>query len=153
VREKPFPEVIMLVRHLLGQKGNEVQSTSPAATVQEALDAMITHRVGSLLVMDQGKLTGIVTERDVLRRGLADVRKLREQQVHEVMSTDLVIATPDDSLQYLMGLMTRNKIRHVPVFEEGSLCGLVSIGDVVFALVEEHATENRYLRDYIQGSY
>lgn len=143
----------MLVRHLLNQKGHDVHSTHPEASVQEALDSMIGNRVGSLLVKDGEQLVGIVTERDVLRRGLGDQRKLRDQKVREVMSTEIVISTPADSLQYLMGLMTRNKIRHVPVFDEGKLVGLVSIGDVVFTLVEEHATENRYLRDYIQGSY
>lgn len=143
----------MLVHHLLQHKGNDVHTTHPRATVQEALDGMVNNRVGSLLVMQDDRVVGIITERDVLRRGLADSRKLREQMVEEVMSPEVMIATPQDSLQYLMGLMTRNRIRHVPVFEEGELRGVVSIGDVVFALVEEHASENRYLRDYIQGSY
>lgn len=143
----------MQVRALLKQKGHDVASTRPDETVQQALDRMIEKRVGSLLVMEEGQVTGIVTERDVLRRGLGDVRKLRDQQVGEIMTREIVIATPDDSLQYLMGLMVRNRIRHVPVFEEGGLAGIVSIGDIIFALLEESEATNRYLHDYISGSY
>lgn len=143
----------MLVRGLLNQKGREVQSATPAESVQTALERMIENRVGSLLVLDKGLVAGIVTERDVLRRGLGNVRKLRDQTVAEIMTTDIVIATPEDSLQYLMSLMTRNRIRHVPVFSEGKLEGVVSIGDIIFALLEESAAENRYLHDYITGSY
>lgn len=143
----------MQVRTLLKQKGSEVASARPEESVQQALDRMIEHRVGSLLVMEEGKVTGIVTERDVLRRGLGDVRKLRDQQVGEIMTREVVIATPDDSLQYLMGLMVHNRIRHVPVYEDGSLAGIVSIGDIIFALLEESEAQNRYLHDYIAGSY
>jgi CBS domain-containing protein len=133
----------MLVRSLLNQKGSEVAAAGPDESVQAALDRMIERRVGSLLVMEDGEVTGIVTERDVLRRGLGDVRKLREQRVGEIMTCEVVIATPDDSLQYLMGLMTRNRIRHVPVFAEGKLAGIVSIGDIIFALLEESEATNR----------
>jgi CBS domain-containing protein len=143
----------MQVRALLKQKGHEVASTRPEETVQQALDRMIEKRVGSLLVLEGDQVTGIVTERDVLRRGLGDVRKLRDQQVGEIMTREIVIATPEDSLQYLMGLMVHNRIRHVPVFEEGKLAGIVSIGDIIFALLEESEATNRYLHDYISGSY
>ena len=143
----------MQVRALLKQKGHEVASTRPEETVQQALDRMIEKRVGSLLVLEGDQVTGIVTERDVLRRGLGDVRKLRDQQVGEIMTREIVIATPEDSLQYLMGLMVHYRIRHVPVFEEGKLAGIVSIGDIIFALLEESEATNRYLHDYISGSY
>lgn len=144
----------MIVRALLNQKGLEVLQARPEDSVQTALDRMVQHKVGSLLVQDEaGGVIGILTERDVLRRGLGDARKLRDQQVAEIMTREVMIATPTDSLQYLMGLMTRNRIRHVPVYEDGRLCGLVSIGDVVFALLEESEEEKRYLHDYIRGSY
>jgi CBS domain-containing protein len=143
----------MQVRNLLNQKGREVQTAGPAESVQAALDRMIEHRVGSLLVLEEGRVAGIVTERDVLRRGLGDVRKLRDQTVAEIMTREIVIATPEDSLQYLMGLMVRNRIRHVPVFEDGQLAGVVSIGDIIFALLEESEAANRYLHEYISGTY
>jgi CBS domain-containing protein len=143
----------MLVRSLLNQKGREVHRCSPDDSVQAALDRLIESRVGSLLVMVGESVEGIVTERDILRRGLGDVRKLRDQTVGEIMTREVVIATPEDSLQYLMGLMTRNRIRHVPVFSEGRLEGVVSIGDIIFALLEESAAQNRYLHDYITGAY
>lgn len=144
----------MIVRTLLNQKGQDVLGARPDESVQVALDRMVQHKVGSLLVQDgTGAVVGILTERDVLRRGLGAARKLREQTVEEIMTREVMIATPSDSLQYLMGLMTRNRIRHVPVYEDGRLGGLVSIGDVVFALLEESEEEKRYLHDYIRGSY
>ncbi|MFA7331376.1 MAG: CBS domain-containing protein [Candidatus Delongbacteria bacterium] len=143
----------MQVRNLLNQKGREVQTTRPEESVQTALDRMIEHRVGSLLVREGEQVTGIVTERDVLRRGLGDARKLRDQTVAEIMTREVVIATPDDSLQYLMGLMVHNRIRHVPVFADGKLEGVVSIGDIIFALLEESEATNRYLHEYISGTY
>lgn len=143
----------MQVRNLLNQKGRDVHTAAPQESVQAALDRMIENRVGSLLVLEEGRVIGIVTERDVLRRGLGDVRKLRDQSVAEIMTREIVIATPEDSLQYLMGLMVRNRIRHVPVFEDGRLAGVVSIGDIIFALLEESEAANRYLHEYISGTY
>jgi CBS domain-containing protein len=144
----------MIVRTLLGQKGAEVHCAAPDETVQAALDRMVEHKIGSLLVREAGaRVIGILTERDVLRRGLGDARKLRDQRVEEIMTREVMIATPEDSLQYLMGLMTRNRIRHVPVFDGGQLVGLVSIGDLVFALLEESEQEKRFLHDYIGGRY
>jgi len=144
----------MIVRTLLNQKGTAVHCASPGETVQAALDRMVENKIGSLLVQDADeRVVGILTERDVLRRGLGDPRKLREQRVDEIMTREVMIATPVDSLQYLMGLMTRNRIRHVPVYEDGRLAGVVSIGDVVFALLEESEEEKRYLHDYIGGRY
>jgi len=143
----------MQVRNLLNQKGRDVHTAAPQESVQAALDRMIENRVGSLLVLEEGRVIGIVTERDVLRRGLGDVRKLRDQSVAEIMTREIVIATPEDSLQYLMGLMVRNRIRHVPVFEDGQLAGVVSIGDIIFALLEESEAANRYLHEYISGTY
>lgn len=143
----------MQVRNLLNQKGRDVHTAAPGESVQVALDRMIENRVGSLLVLQEGRVIGIVTERDVLRRGLGDVRKLRDQSVAEIMTREIVIATPEDSLQYLMGLMVRNRIRHVPVFEDGQLAGVVSIGDIIFALLEESEAANRYLHEYISGTY
>jgi len=79
--------------------------------------------------------------------------ELGGMSVKEIMTSEVMVTTPEDSLQYVMGVMTRNRIRHVPVFEAEKLVGLVSIGDIVFTLLEESSKENRYLRDFIRGTY
>lgn len=143
----------MIVATLLQQKGPQVHSIAPEATVRQALEKLVENRVGSLLVLDREQVVGIITERDIIRNGLTGGRLLADQSVEEIMSRDVVIATPKDSLQYVMGVMTRNRIRHVPVFDGGKLAGLVSIGDLVFSLLEESENENRYLKDYISGTW
>ena len=143
----------MIVATLLQQKGSQVHSIAPEATVRQALEKLVENRVGSLLVLDREQVVGIITERDIIRNGLTGGRLLADQNVGEIMSRDVVIATPKDSLQYVMGVMTRNRIRHMPVFDGGKLTGLVSIGDLVFSLLEESENENRYLKDYISGTW
>jgi len=130
-----------------------VVTAAPGDDVQSALDRMLDHRVGSLLVLEKEQVVGIVTERDILRRGLHRPVELGGMSVKEIMTSEVMVTTPEDSLQYVMGVMTRNRIRHVPVFEAEKLVGLVSIGDIVFTLLEESSKENRYLRDFIRGTY
>jgi CBS domain-containing protein len=106
-------------------------------------------------------LSGIITERDIMREcGERCVRLTDSAEDHsacpalvkDVMTKDLVIGVPDDDLNYVMAVMTKNKIRHLPILEEGELAGVISIGDVVNTLVEETGYENRLLKDYIQGA-
>ncbi|MCB9474107.1 MAG: CBS domain-containing protein [Candidatus Delongbacteria bacterium] len=143
----------MIVARLLKQKGQEVFSVSPDSTVRHALEQLVENRVGSLLVRSGEDVVGIITERDIIRNGLTGGRLLADQRVEEIMSRDVLIATPSDSLQYVMKVMTRSKIRHMPVYDEGKLVGLVSIGDLVFSMLEESADEIRHLNDYISGSW
>jgi CBS domain-containing protein len=143
----------MQISSLLQEKGQAVFKANVADTVQDAFNKMVYNRVGSLLVMKEDVVKGIITERDIIRRGLKDGKVMTDTKIETIMTQDVVIATPEDSLQYVMGLMTRNRIRHVPVFDKGTLVGLISIGDVVFALLEQTEVENRILRDYISGSY
>jgi CBS domain-containing protein len=143
----------MIVATLLQQKGSQVHAVAPTATVRQALEKLVENRVGSLLVLDGDAVVGIITERDIIRHGLTGGRLLADQKVEEIMSRDVMIATPKDSLQYVMGVMTRNRIRHMPVFDDGKLAGLVSIGDLVFAQLEQSEDEIRYLKDYISGSW
>ncbi|MCA9783496.1 MAG: CBS domain-containing protein [Candidatus Cloacimonetes bacterium] len=143
----------MIVARLLKQKGQDVFSVSPDSTVRHALEQLVENRVGSLLVRSGEDVVGIITERDIIRNGLTGGRLLADQRVEEIMSRDVLIATPSDSLQYVMKVMTRSKIRHMPVYDEGKLVGLVSIGDLVFSMLEESADEIRHLNDYISGSW
>ena len=144
----------MKIRDISKNVPFSLQTISPDHTVHEAIQLLCRHNIGALPVVDaEGTLIGIVSERDVLRlcsqedRGGALLRKIRE-----VMTRNLVIGVPDDSLDYVMRVMTERRIRHLPVLEGRNLVAIVSIGDVVKAQYEEKETEIRYLRDYLQGA-
>jgi CBS domain-containing protein len=141
----------MKIRDILRGKGTEVATISPEATIHEAMTILVSRRIGSLVVTDEKrKIVGIITERDILRECTARSERIKETLVREVMTTDLIIGVPDDEVSYVMGIMTQNRIRHLPVMADEHLEGLISIGDVVKAQLEETEFENRYLKDFIQ---
>lgn len=152
----------MRISDILHRKGRNVVTIEPSATVQEAIQRLNQHGIGALLVTDDtGQLSGIITERDILRECGDRCTRLAEPAggkgsecpalVNDVMTTDVLIGVPEDDLNYVMGIMTKNRIRHLPVVECGKLMGIISIGDVVNAHVEEAEFENRMLQDYIHG--
>ena len=141
----------MQVRDILQSKGTTVTTIGPEATIHEAMKTLVQHRIGSLVVSDEGgKIVGIITERDILRECAEHSERVKNTQVREVMTTNLIIGLPDDEISYVMGIMTHNRIRHLPIIANEKLEGLISIGDVVKAQLEETEFENRYLKDYIQ---
>jgi len=141
----------MKIRDILHGKGAQVVTIGPDATIHDAMAALVAHRIGSLVVLDQqGKIVGIITERDILRECAARSERVKETKVREVMTTNLIIGLADDEVSYVMGIMTQNRIRHLPILAGEHLEGLISIGDVVKAQLEETEFENRYLKDYIQ---
>lgn len=141
----------MKVRDLLQVKGTAVMSTHLEATLYDALAALVNNRIGSLVVLDDaGKVAGIITERDLLRECLLRGEQLKDLQVRDVMTTHLIIGVPEDQVSYIMGIMTQNRIRHLPIMDGQRLEGMISIGDVVKAQLEETEFENRYLKEYIQ---
>jgi CBS domain-containing protein len=140
----------MKVTDILHDKGNDVQTIHPDATIQQVMEALLEHRIGSLVVStDAGEIVGIITERDVLRECAQRSEQVRNIRVRDVMTTRLIVGTPDDDLGYVMGIMTHNRIRHLPIITAQRLVGLISIGDVVKAQLEETVFENHYLREYI----
>jgi len=141
----------MKIRHILDRKGSEVRTISPASTVAEAVRLLVRHDIGSLVVTRGDEILGILTERDVLRLTDRDPRTLGVRLVEEEMTERLIVGSPEDDVAYAMEIMTRNRIRHLPVVREGRLEGLISIGDIVNALRRSVEAENRYLRDYVQG--
>lgn len=142
----------MRLRDILQAKGHQVFTVRPDQTVQEAVGILMQHRVGGLLVQDDaGNPVGIITERDVLRECLHRSDRLRQIPVREAMTRELIAGLPDDEIGYTMGIMTRNRIRHLPVVDGGRVVGMVSIGDVVNATLDETEYENRYLKEYIQA--
>jgi CBS domain-containing protein len=141
----------MQVRDILQSKGTTVTTIGPEATIHEAMKTLVQHRIGSLVVSDEGgKIVGIITERDILRECAEHSERVKNTQVREVMTTNLIIGLPDDEISYVMGIMTHNRMRHLPIIANEKLEGLISIGDVVKAQLEETEFENRYLKDYIQ---
>lgn len=139
------------IRDILQKKGPQVVTTSPERSVLDAMRTLVEHNIGSVVVMEGEEILGILTERDVLRLGSREPALLTSTRVRDAMTTELVVGVQDDDIHYVMGVMTQNRIRHLPVVESGRLTGIVSIGDLVNACRREAEVENRYLRDYIQG--
>lgn len=144
----------MNARTILKRKGNSVVTVSPAATIRESMYLFARHRIGALVVQDSaGVVVGIITERDILRLTYEHGGRIMDIPVDAVMTRNLIIAVPDDSLEYLKSLITGNRIRHLPVMDDGRLIGIISIGDVLLEETSEIAVENRYLKNYIAGNY
>ena len=134
---------------ILDEKGDGVLKIDADATIFEAVKRMVEANVGSLLVTDGGEIVGIVTERDYLRRAALEGRADKETAVREIMSSPLVVATPETKVDECMALMTDRRIRHVPVVDGGEVVGLVSIGDIVKFKSKQQSFEIQYLTDYI----
>jgi len=120
-------------------------------SVLEAARQMIEANVGSMLVTVDGQITGIITERDYLRRVVLEEKGDRETTVGEIMTSPLIVVTPDTSVDECMSIITERRIRHLPVAEEGEVIGLVSIGDVVKFTSTQQSAQIRYLTDYINA--
>ncbi len=142
---------MVTVRHILDTKGHEVWSVSADATVYEALKVMAEKNVGALVVLEGDQLKGIVSERDYARKVILKGKVSQGTPVREIMSTDVVNVRPDQSIEECMTLMTNMRIRHLPVIENEKLVGLISIGDVVKAIISEQEFAIRQLENYITG--
>lgn len=140
----------MLIRDILREKGPTVITIAPELPLQEAVQVLVQHNIGALVVFD-GEIRGIVSERDLLRRAAADIQQLAATLVRDVMTADVITASPDAPIRDVMDTMTEHRIRHLPVVENGRLAGIISIGDVVNAVRHTAETENRYLHAYIEG--
>lgn len=141
----------MKIREVLDRKGRQVVTVSPGRSVSEAVALLVDHDIGSLVVVESGSVEGIITERDALRLAARDPDGWPEVPVSEVMTEELLVAVEDDDLDYIREIMTENRVRHLPIVEDGDLMGIVSIGDVVNASRRDVQAENRYLRRYIRG--
>ncbi len=139
------------VAYLLAQKGPDVWTIAPDATVLHALELMADNNVGALVVVDQGRLAGIISERDYIRKGVLHNRHSSETLVGQIMTEDLHTVTRQQTIGGCMALMTNERIRHLPVVEDDALLGLVSIGDVVKALIADQEFMIEQLERYITG--
>jgi CBS domain-containing protein len=140
------------VSDILEAKGSDVLQIEASATVFEAIQRMVNENVGSLLVFDQGRLRGIVTERDYLRRVALQGRTEHRTRVREIMSAPLVYVSPETSVEECMAVMTERRIRHLPVLDEDhDVIGVISIGDVVKFQSKEQSAQIKLLTDYISS--
>lgn len=140
------------VSDILASKGRDVLSIDGSATVYDAIAKMVEGNVGALLVYDGGRLEGIVTERDYLRRVTLEGRDERTTPVREIMTTEVVYVGPDASIGECMAVMTERRIRHLPVLgDDRTVEGIVSIGDVVKFHSTEQEVQIRFLTEYISG--
>lgn len=141
----------MKIRDILRHKGTDVLTVAPDQPVRTAVKILSEHRIGALVVRAGDELRGIISERDVLNLVARDPERVTETPVAEVMTADLIVGVPDDDLDYVMNIMTQNRIRHLPIVTDGRLEGIVSIGDIVNAVRRSVESENRHLKDYIHG--
>jgi CBS domain-containing protein len=135
---------------ILEEKGRQVLEIDADATVLEAVQQMVELNVGSLLVTEGGEVTGIVTERDYLRRVTLEGRT-EQARVGEIASSPLIVATPDTTIDECMALMTDRRIRHVPVVDGGRVVGVVSIGDLVKFQSKQQSFQIQFLNEYISA--
>ena len=138
---------------ILGQKSGDIFSTSPDATVYEAVAMMDEKNVGALLVMEGDRLAGIISERDYSRKVMLCGKRSRETFVREIMSTELTTAQPRQTVEDCLRFMTDKRIRHLPVVAEGKLRGVISIGDLVKQVISAQSATLEQLKDYIAGGY
>lgn len=144
----------MKAREILELKGSRVITTHEDNLLVDVMAIFFANKVGSLLVVDKNdNILGIVAPNDILKAVHEDLSRVPTMKVGEIMVTNLIVATPDDNIDYLQAIMTENRIRHIPIMDNGKLSGVVSIGDVVKAQMKEEHVENRYLKDYIEGKY
>jgi CBS domain-containing protein len=136
---------------LLASKGNQVFFIDPDAPVLQALQEMADHHVGALLVTRGGDMLGLVSERDYARKVILCGRSSAETAVWEIMASPVITTPPSSSVHDCMQLMTNKRIRHLPVVEDGELLGMLSIGDLVKAVIEDQQREIEQLQQYIAG--
>ena len=142
----------MKIEEILREKGHDVVTITETRSVLAAAQALVDHNIGGLLVTEGELLTGILTERDILRVTARSPGELDSIEVGAVMTRELITATPQDELIEMMDVMTQNRIRHLPVLEGDRLIGIISIGDLVNACRVVAEEENSQLRQYIQGA-
>ncbi|HYL03541.1 MAG TPA: CBS domain-containing protein [Steroidobacteraceae bacterium] len=139
------------VRTLLDTKGQAVHSVQPESSVLDAIRLMADHHVGALLVMKGATLEGIVSERDYARKVILRGRSSADTPVRDIMSSPVLTVGPDDTVQKCMQLVTERRVRHLPVLDAGRVIGVVSIGDLVKAVIAEQQQQIEQLESYIHS--
>jgi len=143
----------MKVKDILSNKGPQVFTIGDNMPIRIAIEYLANNKIGVLLVLSEdGKICGIISERDIIREFAKSKAETLDMLVGEVMTRQVIFVEPDDEIEYAEKVFTQNKIRHLPVLQQKRLVGLISIGDVVKAALNETKTENKYLMEYIGGN-
>ena len=140
-----------LVKQLLDNKGHQIYTIEPDASVFDAIKLMAEKEIGALLVMEGHKLTGIISERDYARKVILKGRSSRETPIKDIMTAQVTCAHPEQSVQECMALMTDKRVRHLPILEGNVVVGMISIGDLVKAIIAEQQFTIQQLEQYISG--
>jgi CBS domain-containing protein len=148
---QPLVTPMTTVQHVLAQKGHKVLSVSPADTVYNAIKLMADENIGSLVVIEQGKLIGIITERHYARSVFLKGRSSPETPVSDVMERNVVCVRPNRTVEECMALMTAKHVRHLPVVNDGKMLGIVSVGDLVKSIISDKEFVIEQLEHYIRG--
>lgn len=138
-----------LVRQLLSTKGSTVYAVAPDASVYDAIAIMAHRGIGALLVMEADEVLGVISERDYARKVILQDRASKSTPVREIMTTRVVSGQPDQTIEECMALMTEKRIRHLPIMEDGRLTGIISIGDLVKAIIADQQFVIEQLESYI----
>jgi CBS domain-containing protein len=144
-------ELIMVIRDILNMKGGTIFSVAPDSMVFDAVGMMVKHDIGSLVVMADGGMVGMVTFREVLKALDSHAGNLAGLRVSEVMVADAISGSPDDTIDHLREVMTKNHVRYLPVTDGGQLLGVISFHDVAKSVIKETSFENRLLKRYIKN--
>jgi CBS domain-containing protein len=139
------------VTDILSHKGKRIVSVTPSTTVLDVLKIMAEQNIGSVMVMDGSQYLGIMTERDYSRKVILNGKSSTDTKVSEIMSNDLPSVTPGDSIEFCMQLMTDKNIRYLPVFENDSICGIISINDLVKETILTHEETISHLKEYLHS--
>jgi len=141
------------VGSVLGQKGSEMWFITPDQSVFEAIERMALKAVGALLVLSGGKLVGIISERDYARKVILKGKASKTTLVKEIMTSPVISVRPDQAVSECMDIMTRSRIRHLPIMENDNVVGIVSIGDLVKWVVSAQEETIEHLQNYISSNY
>jgi len=144
----------MKVQEILNIKNRDPITVNPNTKITEAMDLLIVNKISCLPVISGGgELKGIISDKDIFKKVHTDPTGFANCQVGDLMTSDVIVGLGSDEISYIAGVMTKNRIRHVPVLESNKLIGMISVGDVVKTQIEDMEIENRYLRQYIDGGY
>jgi CBS domain-containing protein len=145
--------VAEIIVSILNNKDSRIWSVAPDATVYEAIELMAEKAIGALLVISEGKLVGIISERDYARKVILHGRSSKDTPVREIMTSSLITVTPEHTVDECMRIVTQHRIRHLPVLDGDKLVGVISIGDLVNAIIAAQAHTIDQLHTYITGRY
>ena len=142
---------MLQVKHLLDDKGRDILSITPDSPVIDAIKSMAERRVGALLVMKGDDLVGLISERDYARNVVLKGRSSASTLVHDIMATDMITVAPDDSIDHCMRLCTNERVRYLPVLDQGKVVGVLSLGDLVKSVISQQSEQIEQLQRYIAG--